>query len=302
MSCCKWPPPETLSSKDGARELNEDIFETIYFAACEASMELAQVDGPYETYGGSAGNRTPRSGRWDWQGLKQKIVPQLQLWVYGGARLAQLPAGGSNAYGQHRADPGEQRVLRALHAGRTDPPRAPLVNRHLLKDLIKRGLWSDEMRTKLIAHNGSAWVAHGWPWGGPGDPGVPMGVGGGEGRKDLYKTVWEIKQRRVLDLAADRGLKTGLYYLRTKAAADAIKFTVDVDALKTLRSSGRLALTWPKLSLNAARKTNVASDSDSTTASVKTATTTASSASLEKSVIQSLKAEGPKYTCENCSA
>merc|ERR1719271_2349636 len=118
------------------------------------------------------------------------------------------------------------------------------VNRHLLRDLIERGLWSDELRTQLIAHNGS--VQH---------LDLPMDL------KELYKTVWEIKQRGVLDMAADRGayidqsqslnihmidattaklssmhfhgwqlgLKTGMYYLRTKAATDAIKFTVDVD-------------------------------------------------------------------------
>merc|ERR1712217_518433 len=124
------------------------------------------------------------------------------------------------------------------------------VNRHLLRDLIKRGLWTEEMRMQLIAHNGS--VQH---------LDLPADV------KDLYKTVWEIKQRIVLDMAADRGacidqsqslnihmidattaklssmhfhgwqlgLKTGMYYLRTKAAADAIKFTVDVE--KTRRAS-----------------------------------------------------------------
>merc|ERR1711937_1084261 len=121
------------------------------------------------------------------------------------------------------------------------------VNRHLLKDLIKRGLWTDEMRMQLIAHNGSVQLLD-----------VPKEL------KELYKTVWEIKQRAVLDMAADRGayidqsqslnihmvdattaklssmhfhawqlgLKTGMYYLRTKAAADAIKFTVEVDKVK----------------------------------------------------------------------
>merc|ERR1712185_894083 len=117
------------------------------------------------------------------------------------------------------------------------------VNRHLLRDLIQRGLWTEDMRMQLIAHNGSVQNLD-----------LPKDL------KDLYKTVWEIKQRHVLDMAADRGayidqsqslnihmidattsklssmhfhgwklgLKTGMYYLRTKAAADAIKFTVDV--------------------------------------------------------------------------
>merc|ERR1711897_73516 len=121
------------------------------------------------------------------------------------------------------------------------------VNRHLLRDLIQRGLWTEEMRVQLIAHNGSV-----------------QGLDLPSDLKELYKTVWEIKQKIVLDMAADRGayidqsqslnihmtdattaklssmhfhgwqigLKTGMYYLRTKAATDAIKFTVDVDKVK----------------------------------------------------------------------
>merc|ERR1711981_318549 len=121
------------------------------------------------------------------------------------------------------------------------------VNRHLLRDLIERGLWTDDMRMQLIAHNGSVQNLD-----------LPKNI------KELYKTVWEIKQRGVLDMAADRGayidqsqslnihmtdpttaklssmhffgwqlgLKTGQYYLRTKAAVDAIKFTVDVNTVK----------------------------------------------------------------------
>merc|ERR1739838_515883 len=106
------------------------------------------------------------------------------------------------------------------------------VNRHLLRDLIVRGLWTEDTRMQLIAHNGSVQNLD-----------IPADV------KELYKTVWEIKQRIVLDMAADRGayidqsqslhihgwqlgLKTGMYYLRTKAAVDAIKFTVEVDKVK----------------------------------------------------------------------
>merc|ERR1711915_305947 len=128
------------------------------------------------------------------------------------------------------------------------------VNRHLLRDLIERGLWNDDMRMQLIAHNGS--VQH---------LDLPSDV------KELYKTVWEIKQRIVLDMAAARGkyidqsqslnihmvdattaklssmhfhgwelgLKTGLYYLRTKAATDAIKFTVEVDKVRRASTAGQ---------------------------------------------------------------
>mmetsp|Transcript_68653 Transcript_68653/g.112694 ORF Transcript_68653/g.112694 Transcript_68653/m.112694 type:complete len:819 (-) Transcript_68653:137-2593(-) len=287
---------------EAARRLNEDIFETIYFAACEASCELAQLQGPYETYEGSPASKgqlqfdlwkkKPRSGRWDWQGLKDKIA---QHGLRNSLLVAPMPtASTAQILGNNESfEPYTQN----LYVRRVLSGEFVQVNRHLLKDLISRGLWNDEMRMKLIAHNGSVQEME-----------LPQDV------KDLYKTVWEIKQRRVLDMAADRGayidqsqslnihmvnattaklssmhfhgwekgLKTGLYYLRTKAAADAIKFTVDVDALK---KSG--------------------SDSDSTTATVKTTLSTAStssSGSLEKSVIQSLKAEGPKYTCENCSS
>merc|ERR1719478_890548 len=159
------------------------------------------------------------------------------------------------------------------------------VNRHLLKDLIERGLWTDEMRQQLIAHNGSVQALD-----------VPSEI------KELYKTVWEIKQRIVLDMAADRGayidqsqslnihmvdcttaklssmhfhgwqlgLKTGMYYLRTKAAADAIKFTVDVDKLK-----------------------KAATEKDPKTAAA---------GGAEAAAIANLKAGGPKYSCAGCSA
>jgi len=285
---------------DEARRLNEDIFETIYFAACESSCELAAVDGPYETYAGSPAskgllqfdlwNRKPRSGRWDWESLKRQIAAH---GLRNSLLVAPMPtASTAQILGNNESfEPYTQN----LYVRRVLSGEFVQVNRHLLKDLISRDLWSDEMRVKLIANNGSVQ-----------DIDLP------EDLKDLYKTVWEIKQRRVLDLAADRGayidqsqslnihmvnastaklssmhfhgweqgLKTGLYYLRTKAAADAIKFTVDVDALKR---SG--------------------SDTDSTTATTgSSSSASAISSSLETSVIQSLKAEGPKYSCVNCSA
>ena len=268
---------------DEARRLNEDIFETIYYAACEASCDLAEIYGPYETYQGSPASRgllqfdlwgkEPRSGRWDWQSLKQRIA---NFGLRNSLLVAPMPtASTAQILGNTESfEPYTQN----LYVRRVLSGEFVQVNRHLLKDLISRGLWNDELRMKLIALNGSVQELE-----------LPQEL------KELYKTVWEIKQRRILDMAADRGvyidqsqslnihmvdattaklssmhfhgwqlgLKTGLYYLRTKAAADAIKFTVDVE---TLRSG---------------------SDTDS---------------SVEKSVIRSLKAEGPKYTCVNCSA
>merc|ERR1712066_721713 len=161
------------------------------------------------------------------------------------------------------------------------------VNRHLLRDLIERGLWTEDMRMQLIAHNGSVQSLD-----------LPSDL------KSLYKTVWEIKQRTILDMAADRGiyidqsqslnihmvdattaklssmhfhgwqlgLKTGMYYLRTKAAADAIKFTVEVDKVKS------------------------ASGASQATAGGYPAQ------SAEQRAIQQLKAGEPKEACLNCSA
>merc|ERR1712087_623088 len=239
---------------EGAQKLNVDIFETIYFAACEASCELAVLEGPYETFRGSPAsegklqfdlwNRTPSSGRWDWIGLKARIA---KYGLRNSLLVAPMPtASTAQILGNNESfEPYTQN----LYVRRVLSGEFVQVNRHLLRDLIQRGLWTDELRTQLIAHNGS--VQH---------LDLPSEL------KDLYKTVWEIKQRIVLDMAAARGqyidqsqslnihmvdattaklssmhfhgwqlgLKTGMYYLRTKAAVDAIKFTVDV---KTVRRS-----------------------------------------------------------------
>merc|ERR1719498_590562 len=237
---------------EGARKLNTDIFETIYFAACEASMELAKVEGPYETYQGSPASKgqlqfdlwgvSPKSGRWDWAGLKAKIAEHglrnsLLVAPMPTASTAQI-LGNNESFEPYTQNLSVRRVLAGEFVQ---------VNRHLVTDLIERGLWNETLKKQLIAHNGS--VQH---------LDLPADV------KELYKTVWEIKQRHVLDMAADRGayidqsqslnihmtdattaklssmhfhgwqlgLKTGMYYLRTKAATDAIKFTVDVEQVK----------------------------------------------------------------------
>eukprot|EP00931_Biecheleriopsis_adriatica_P058322 TRINITY_DN3467_c0_g1_i1.p1 TRINITY_DN3467_c0_g1~~TRINITY_DN3467_c0_g1_i1.p1 ORF type:complete len:823 (+),score=129.26 TRINITY_DN3467_c0_g1_i1:22-2469(+) len=236
-----------------ARRLNEDIFETIYFAACEASMELAEAEGPYETFAGSPASQgqlqfdlwgvKPKSGRWDWSGLKAKIQSH---GLRNSLLVAPMPtASTAQILGNNESiEPYTQNMyVRRVLSG-----EFVQVNRHLLNDLIERKLWNEELRQKLIAHDGS--VQH--------IEEVPDDL------KSLYKTVWEIKQRAVLDMAADRspyidqsqslnihmanastakltsmhfhgwhkGLKTGMYYLRTKAAADAIKVTVDVATAK----------------------------------------------------------------------
>merc|ERR1711972_485800 len=276
---------------EAAKRLNEDIFETIYFAACEASCELAAVDGAYETYKGSPASkgqlqfdlwgRTPKSGRWDWAGLKARIAKH---GLRNSLLVAPMPtASTAQILGNNESfEPYTQN----LYVRRVLSGEFVQVNRHLLRDLILRGLWTEDIRMQLIAHNGS--VQH---------LDVPSDL------KSLYKTVWEIKQRTILDMAADRGiyidqsqslnihmvdattaklssmhfhgwqlgLKTGMYYLRTKAAADAIKFTVEVD--KVRRPSSDL-----------------------------TSSSSSGAASAEQRAIEQLKAGEPKQACLNCSA
>jgi ribonucleoside-diphosphate reductase alpha chain len=231
--------------------LNRDIFETIYYGAMEASMELAKENGAYETFKGSPlsegkfqfdlWNVTP-TDRWDWEQLRKDVV---QFGVRNSLLLAPMPTastsqilGNNECFEPYTSNVYNRRVLSGEFA---------VVNKHLLKDLIGLGLWNDNLKNRLIAENGSVQnIAE-----------VPQEM------KEIYKTVWEIKQRSIIDMAADRGayicqsqslnlfvdqpnfakltsmhfhawrkgLKTGMYYLRTKAAADAIKFTVDVAAL-----------------------------------------------------------------------
>merc|ERR1711977_177777 len=176
-----------------ARELNKDIFETIYFGACEASMELAMREGPYETFEGSPASqgqlqfdlwgKKPQSGRWDWEGLKARIK---EHGMRNSLLVAPMPtASTAQILGNNESfEPYTQN----LYVRRVLSGEFVQVNRHLIMDLIERKLWTDDMRMQLIAHNGS--VQH---------LDLPTDI------KELYKTVWEIKQRIVLDMAADRG-------------------------------------------------------------------------------------------------
>merc|ERR1711870_173805 len=278
---------------EAAKKLNEDIFETIYFAACEASCELAAENGAYETFVGSPAHegklqfdlwgRKPRSGRWDWTALKAKIAAH---GLRNSLLVAPMPtASTAQILGNNESfEPYTQN----LYVRRVLSGEFVQVNRHLLRDLISRGLWTEEARMQLIAHNGS--VQH---------LDVPADV------KELYKTVWEIKQRIVLDIAADRGayidqsqslnihmidattaklssmhfhgwqlgLKTGMYYLRTKAATDAVKFTVDVEKV---------------------RRASTAKIGDKT---AEAGVESAASLRTEEKAIASLKADEPKYAC-----
>lgn len=236
---------------DEAKRLNSEIFETIYYAALTASKDLAKVEGAYETYPGSPiskgifqqdmWNVTP-SPRWEWDTLREEVM---KFGVRNSLLLAPMPTastsqilGNNECFEPYTSNIYTRRVLSGEFV---------VVNKHLLRDLVKLGIWNDNLKNKIIASNGSVQNI----------PEIPANI------KELYKTVWEIKQRTIIDMAADRGayidqsqslnlfiqdanfakmssahfyswkkgLKTGMYYLRTKAAADAIKFTVDHDAL-----------------------------------------------------------------------
>ena len=230
-----------------ARALNKEVFETIYYASMTASKDLAKVDGAYESYEGSPvskgefqfdlWNVTP-TNRWEWDVLKAEVM---EHGVRNSLLLAPMPTastaqilGNNECFEPYTSNIYTRRVLSGEFI---------IVNKHLLKDLVKEGLWNKEMRRMIMTANGSIQNIDI----------VPQRL------KDLYKTAWEISQKAIIDLAADRGayicqsqslnifmenanfgkltsmhfygwekgLKTGMYYLRTKAATDAIKFTVD---------------------------------------------------------------------------
>ena len=240
-----------------ARQLNRDIFETIYYGACLESMELAKEEGHYETFPGSPMSQgifqfdmwnekpNPKLG-WDWDSLKENVVKH---GVRNSLMLAPMPTastsqilGNNECFEPYTSNIYSRRVL----AG-----EFTVVNKHLLTDLLSRGLWTAEVRNQIIADRGSVQNVKAIP----------------DELKSLYKTVWEIKQRCIIDMAADRGafidqsqslnihmaeanigkltsmhfyswkkgLKTGMYYLRTRPKANAIQFTVDQDALQKSR-------------------------------------------------------------------
>lgn len=231
-----------------AQQLNKEIFETIYFAAMTASKDLAIKDGPYETFKGSPlskgqfqfdlWNVKPDSGRWDWENLRLDVMNH---GVRNSLLVAPMPTastsqilGNNECFEPYTSNIYTRRVLSGEFI---------IVNKHLLRDLVNRGLWDNNMKNKIITANGSVQDI----------PEIPQDL------KDLYKTVWEIKMRTIIDMAADRGayicqsqslnlfinspnaskltsmhfyawkkgLKTGMYYLRTQAASQAVKFTVE---------------------------------------------------------------------------
>jgi ribonucleoside-diphosphate reductase alpha chain len=236
-------------TSDPAKELNQEIFETLYFAALTASMEEAEKDGPYSSYKGSPISKgefqhnmwgvkdDELSGRWDWAGLRKQIKKH---GVRNSLLVAPMPTastsqilGNNECFEPYTSNIYTRRVLSGEFI---------VVNKHLLEDLVDLGLWTEDMKQDLMRANGS--VQH--------IEGIPADI------KELYKTVWELSMKDIIDMSRHRGyfidqsqslnlfmegatmakltsmhfyawksgLKTGMYYLRTKSAVDAIKFTL----------------------------------------------------------------------------
>ncbi|MBL0736668.1 ribonucleoside-diphosphate reductase subunit alpha [Flavobacterium sp. GN10] len=239
-------------TSDEAKKLNQEIFETLYFAACTASMEMAKEEGPYSTFEGSPMSQgefqhnmwgmkdEELSGRWDWASLRKEVM---EHGVRNSLLVAPMPTastsqilGNNEAFEPYTSNIYTRRVLSGEFI---------VVNKHLLEDLVKLGLWNEDLKQEIMRHNGSVQNINIIP----------------QDLKDLYKTVWEMSMKDIIDMSRQRGyfidqsqslnlfmqdanyskltsmhfyawqsgLKTGMYYLRTKAAVDAIKFTLNND-------------------------------------------------------------------------
>ncbi|BAV10250.1 ribonucleoside-diphosphate reductase alpha chain [Filimonas lacunae] len=230
-----------------AKQLNIDIAETMYFAAMTASKDLAKVEGTYSSYEGSPLSKgafqfdfwgVVPGNRWNWSALQQEIK---QHGVRNSLLIAPMPtASTSQILGNNECF---EPYTSNIYVRRVLSGEFVIVNKFLLKDLVALGLWNDEMKNRIISANGSIQAIEE----------IPQEI------KEIYKTVWEIKQRTLIDMAADRGayicqsqslnlfvqqpnkakltsmhfyawkkgLKTGMYYLRTQAAAQAVQFTVE---------------------------------------------------------------------------
>ena len=237
-------------TSDEAKQLNQDIFETIYYAAVTASMEEAKLEGPYQSYEGSPMSEgkfqhnlwdvkeEELSGLWDWAALRKQV---LEHGVRNSLLVAPMPTastsqilGNNECFEPYTSNIYTRRVLSGEFI---------VVNKHLLEDLVKLGLWNEGLKQDIMRANGS--IQH--------VDVIPQDI------KELYKTVWELSMKDIIDMSRQRGyfidqsqslnlfmegatmakltsmhfyawksgLKTGMYYLRTKSAVDAIKFTLD---------------------------------------------------------------------------
>lgn len=250
-------------TSDGAKKLNQEIFETLYFAAVTASMEMAKEEGPYSTFKGSPISQgefqhnlwgltdEELSGRWDWASLRKEVM---EHGVRNSLLVAPMPTastsqilGNNEAFEPYTSNIYTRRVLSGEFI---------VVNKHLLHDLVERGLWNESLKQEIMRHNGSVQNIDIIP----------------QDLKELYKTVWEMSMKDIIDMSRQRGyfidqsqslnlfmqdanyskltsmhfyawqsgLKTGMYYLRTKAAVDAIKFTLNNDKKNELQPVAEL--------------------------------------------------------------
>ncbi len=242
-------------TSDEAKKLNQEIFETLYFAAVTASMELAKEEGPYSTFEGSPISQgefqynlwgikdEDLSGRWDWAKLRKQVM---KTGVRNSLLLAPMPTastsqilGNNEAFEPYTSNIYTRRVLSGEFI---------VVNKHLLEDLVSRDLWTEDVKNAIMRNNGSVQDIDIIP----------------QDLKELYKTVWEMSMKDIIDMSRHRGyfidqsqslnlfmenanyskltsmhfyawksgLKTGMYYLRTKSAVDAIKFTLEKEKKK----------------------------------------------------------------------
>jgi ribonucleoside-diphosphate reductase alpha chain len=242
-------------TSDEAKKLNQEIFETLYFAAVTASMEEAKADGPYESYKGSPISEglfqhnlwgikdEELSGRWDWDKLRKDVKKH---GVRNSLLVAPMPTastsqilGNNEAFEPYTSNIYTRRVLSGEFI---------VVNQHLLEDLVELGLWNEDLKEEIMRANGSIQDVEIIP----------------QELKELYKTVWELSMKDIIDMSRHRGyfidqsqslnlfmenanmakltsmhfyawksgLKTGMYYLRTKSAVDAIKFTLKKEEKK----------------------------------------------------------------------
>ncbi|GEP49719.1 ribonucleoside-diphosphate reductase [Flavobacterium noncentrifugens] len=239
-------------TSDEAKQLNQEIFETLYFAAVTSSMESAKIEGPYSSYEGSPISQgefqfnlwglkdADLSGRWDWESLRKEV---LKHGVRNSLLVAPMPtASTSQILGNNEAF---EPYTSNIYTRRTLSGEFIVVNKHLLEDLVNLGIWNDNLKQEIMRHNGSVQNIDA----------IPADI------KELYKTVWEMSMKDILDMSRQRGyfidqsqslnlfmenanfakltsmhfyawqsgLKTGMYYLRTKSAVDAIKFTLNND-------------------------------------------------------------------------
>ncbi|MFB0910342.1 MAG: ribonucleoside-diphosphate reductase subunit alpha, partial [Flavobacterium sp.] len=180
---------------DEAKKLNQEIFETLYFAAVTASMELAKLEGPYSTFEGSPISKgefqhnlwnikdEDLSGRWDWAALRKEVM---EHGVRNSLLVAPMPTastsqilGNNEAFEPYTSNIYTRRVLSGEFI---------VVNKHLLHDLVDLGLWNETMKQELMRNNGSVQ-----------DLDIPQDL------KDLYKTVWEMSMKDIIDMSRHRG-------------------------------------------------------------------------------------------------